>query len=256
MGLLHRKRADQKDGIDSSADTQATDADAPPPATQADTEAGPTQTHDLREDRDDTVVAPVAGPAPGPSHEEVPDDRETVTGAGHRRVPDHAMRAEDTAPAVVRERSWSFAPGQLVSLVAGSALVAVGAVALVRAGLGEPLDAPIVEVLGYQHTAWLGLAEIGLGALLMLAGTGPWGRWLSVLLGATAVVAGVVVLAEAGALPDELAAERDFGWPLVGLGAVVAVAAMALPVWRSTYTNVRAAELRDADQGRPFWSGR
>lgn len=146
----------------------------------------------------------------------------------------------------VRERTWTFAPGQVVSLAAGVALVVVGAIALMRAGVGEPLASPTVDVLTYSHTAWLGLAEIGLGALLILAGTGAWGRPLSVLLGAATVSAGVLVLAEPGQMPEELGLEKAYGWPLVILGAVVALAAMALPVWRRrTLTDDEIVDLRE-----------
>ncbi|HEX4868492.1 MAG TPA: hypothetical protein VFV32_12840 [Acidimicrobiales bacterium] len=160
-----------------------------------------------------------------------------------------------TTPAMIRERTWTFAPGQLVSLVAGGALAVVGAIALARAGMSTPLDSPVVDVLGWNHTAWLGIAELGLGAVLMLVGTGAWGRPLSVLLGAATVVAGVLVLAEAGSMPEELALEKSFGWPLIALGAVVALAAMALPVWRTNHTNVRTMDLRGEEHSRRhFWS--
>jgi hypothetical protein len=146
----------------------------------------------------------------------------------------------------VRERTWTFAPGQVISLAAGVGLVVVGAIALMRAGVGEPLASPTVDVLTYSHTAWLGLAEVGLGALLILAGTGAWGRPLSVLLGAATVCAGVLVLVEPGQMPEELGLEKDYGWPLVILGAVVALAAMALPVWRRrTLTDDEIVDLRE-----------
>ncbi|MGH9085963.1 MAG: hypothetical protein ACRDYW_10955 [Acidimicrobiales bacterium] len=151
----------------------------------------------------------------------------------------------------VRERTWTFAPGQVVSLAAGVGLVVVGAIALLRAGVGEPLASPTVEVLTYSHTAWLGLAEIGLGALLVLAGTGAWGRPLSVLLGAATVSAGILVLVEPGQMPEELGLEKSYGWPLVILGAVVALAAMTLPVWRRrTLTDDEIVDLREERRDR------
>ena len=55
-----------------------------------------------------------------------------------------------------RQRSWTFAPGQVVSLVVGVGFVIVGVLALVRAELDGSLATPVVEVLGYTHTAWLG----------------------------------------------------------------------------------------------------
>jgi hypothetical protein len=155
-------------------------------------------------------------------------------------------------PTRTRERSWTFAPGQLVSLAAGVGLVAIGLIAMIRAGIDGSFAEPTVDVLGYSHTAWLGLGEVGLGLLLILAGTGAWGRPLSVLLGAASVVAGILVLAEPGEMPDELGLEKAFGWPLIALGAVVAIAAMAVPVWRSHKVEHDEIDVRpDADAVRP-----
>ena len=61
--------------------------------------------------------------------------------------------------------------------------------------------------------------------LLVLAGTGAWGRPLSVLLGAAMMIAGVLIGAEPGEMPEELGLEQDFGWMLVLFGALVALAA-------------------------------
>ena len=176
-----------------------------------------------------------------------------------RRHDDVVRHDDATTPTLVRERTWTFAPGQLVSMVVGGALVVLGTLALLRAGISEPLDEPVVRVMGLDHTAWLGLGEIALGLLLMLVGAGAWGRPLSILIGAAMVVAGVIVVAESGSLPDELALERDFGWLLIPLGALVALAAMALPVWRNTHTNVRTLDLaghEERTEHRRFWQRR
>jgi hypothetical protein len=42
----------------------------------------------------------------------------------------------------------------------------------------------------------------------------------------------VLVAAEPAGMPDELGLEQDFGWVLIVSGAIVALASMALPVWR------------------------
>ena len=157
---------------------------------------------------------------------------------------DHDHPAVDTVDATkTRERTWTFAPGQLISFAIGVGLIAMGVVALIRAGLDGSLARPTVEVLELSHTAWLGLAEVGLGVLLLIAGSGAWGRFLSVPIGALMVIAGVLVLAEPSQVPDELGVERDFGWLLALLGGIVAVASMALPVWRTR--KVREVDLRD-----------
>ncbi|MET0903866.1 MAG: hypothetical protein ABWZ52_11545 [Acidimicrobiales bacterium] len=131
------------------------------------------------------------------------------------------------------ERVWTFAPGQLVSLIVGVGAVAIGLLAMVRAGIDGSFETPTVEVLGFTHTAWLGLAEVGVGVLLILAGIGAWGRPLSVILGAGMVIAGVLIGVAPDEMPAELAVEEDFGWALAAIGAVVAIAALALPVWRT-----------------------
>jgi hypothetical protein len=165
---------------------------------------------------------------------------------------EHVHHDTNTAitPSRTKERSWTFAPGQLVSLAVGVGFVAVGVVAMIRAGIDGSFETPVVDVLRFSHTAWLGLAEVGLGLLLVLTGTGAWGRPLSVLLGAAMVVAGILVLAEPGQMPDELGLEKDYGWPLIGFGALVALAALVLPVWRSHRIDHEAVDLRD-DSVRP-----
>jgi hypothetical protein len=174
-----------------------------------------------RSDDDDTVIEP--------KHR----DRVVVTDRGDR---------DDT---VVRERSWAFAPGQLISLIVGIGFVALGLVAMVRAGIDGSFSTPEVEVLGFSHTAWLGLAEVGAGVLLILAGTGPWGRPLSVLVGAAMMIAGVLIGTETEAMPEELAVEQDYGWMLVLCGAIVSLAAMVLPVWRSRRVRRNGVDVDD-----------
>ena len=58
-----------------------------------------------------------------------------------------------------------------MSLIVGVGAVAIGLVAMVRAGIDGSFETPTVEVLGFTHTAWLGLAGGRLGMLLVLAGT-------------------------------------------------------------------------------------
>jgi hypothetical protein len=181
-----------------------------------------------------------------------PDHDDTVVAHRHRD-PEIVTDRDDRDDVVVRERTWTFAPGQLISLVVGIGLVALGVVAMTRAGIDGSFKTPVVEVLGFTHTAWLGLAEVVAGLLLILAGTGAWGRALSVLVGAAMMISGVLIGAEASAMPDELAVEEDFGWMLVLLGALVALAAMVLPVWRSRRVRRNGVDIddrRDLDERR------
>lgn len=215
MRLLHRDRTDHDTSTDD--DTRADDTTVDGSRTEAVRVAPATDDPTVVHRPDDTVVA---------------DGTHRVERAD--RVERPVVADGDASPmaTTVRERTWTFAPGQVVSFAAGVATLAVGVIALLRAGVDASLAQPTVHILGYSHTAWLGLAEIGLGLLLVLAGSGAWGRPLSVLLGAATLVAGVLVLAEPGQMPSQLGIEKAFGWPLIALGAIVALAAMALPVWR------------------------
>jgi hypothetical protein len=167
------------------------------------------------------------------------DDTDVVERSDHDTVvrrdrdPEIVADRDRRDDVVIRERTWTFAPGQLISLVVGVGLVALGLVAMIRAGIDGSFATPTVEVLGFTHTAWLGLAEVGTGVLLILAGTGAWGRAVSVIVGAAMIICGVLIGMETASMPEELAVEEDFGWMLVLLGALVSLAAMVLPVWRS-----------------------
>ena len=144
----------------------------------------------------------------------------------------------------VRERHWDVAPGQIVSLVAGVGFVAIGLIAVLRAGFDGSLDQPVVDVLGYSHTAWLGLAEIGVGLVLMLAGSTVSGRSLSVLIGTLLVIGGILVVAVPEDMPAELGLEEGFGTPLIVVGAIVTLAAMLLPAWRTRRVDHQVADSR------------
>ena len=148
----------------------------------------------------------------------------------------HEQSAYDTADYrrdTVRERHWDVAPGQIISMIAGVGFIIVGVIAVVRAGVDTPLSAPVVTVLGYTHTAWLGLIEIGAGLLLMLAGLDPFARAGSAVLGALLVIAGVLMHAIPEDMPSQLAIDKDMGIPVAIVGAVVALAALILPAWRT-----------------------
>ena len=142
------------------------------------------------------------------------------------------------------ERFRTVAPGQIVSLVVGAAFIVVGVIAIVRAELDGSLADPVVEVLGYTHTAWLGIAEVAVGVILLLAGSTVAGRSLSCPHRALIAIAGALVLAIPEDLPEELGLEEGFGWPLLISGIVVAVAAMLMPAWRSHTVDHQPADMR------------
>jgi hypothetical protein len=149
----------------------------------------------------------------------------------------HQQEIRDVEPAgdyrdTVRERRWNVAPGQIVSAVAGVGFIVVGVIAVARAGLDTPLSTPVVTVMGYTHTAWLGLIEMAVGLLLLLAGLDPIARAASAVMGVLLVISGVLIQAIPEDLPSQLALDEDMGMPLVIVGLIVALAAVLLPAWR------------------------
>lgn len=132
---------------------------------------------------------------------------------------------------VVTERG--FSPGQVLILLAGAAALVLGIIAVVRTGIDDSLSDPVETVLWWDHTALLGLFEIGAGALMILGALHPAMRWLGGLVGLAAIVGGVLILAEVDWTMNELGATRDFGWVPIVIGAVAVIGA-AIPRVRRT----------------------
>jgi len=158
---------------------------------------------------------------------EMMGDRQMMREERTERWTDADVRQEDT----VVERG--FSPGQVLILLAGAASLVLGIIAVVRTGLDDSLSDPAETVLWWEHTALLGLFEIGAGALMILSALHPALRWLGGLVGLAAIVGGVLILSELDWTMNELGAERDFGWVPIGIGAVAVIGA-AIPRVRRT----------------------
>ena len=143
---------------------------------------------------------------------------------------------------VVRKRSFSV--GQLLAMIAGAALVALGVTALVQTGVDTPLSEPVEPVLGWDHTPLLGIIEIAAGALLIVFALRPGGRWLVAIVGAALIVGGGLILAEMDWAVDELGAEQEFGWVAIAAGAVAVLAAILTPRRYQRMTGTPVTEQR------------
>ncbi len=176
-----------------------------------------------RDDRRATV-------AEDPRTWDVPDDRTTVTS---RPVVEPTDRHEilEQRPWVVEEETVverGFSPGQILIVLAGAASLALGIAAVAATGLDGPLSQPVEQVLGWNHTALLGIIEIAAGAVMILSGLRAGARWIGGLVGLAAIVGGALILGRLDWTMNELGAERDFGWVAIGIGAVAVVGA-AIP---------------------------
>lgn len=139
-------------------------------------------------------------------------------------------RVETDQPAVAERDPYPsetiLTPAQIMSAIGGLLFIAFGIFAVARAGLSGPLSDPAVDVLGLQHTAAIGLIEVGVGTVLLLCATSPATRILSSLIGIALIVAGLVLLAGYDGLLSELNTESSFGWLPLGAGIVLFAATL------------------------------
>lgn len=158
--------------------------------------------------------------------QDVPDDRSGARFAardrdvGDRPVPPARRRHEtETTVETVRQR-WDI--GSLLAVASGVVLIVIGAVALVRTGVDTSWYDPVVRVAGIDHTALLGAVEVGVGALLVLAGLAG-ARTFAALVALVAGVGATLVAIEPDLVDRELALERGWAIALAAGGILLAL---------------------------------
>ena len=72
-----------------------------------------------------------------------------------------------------RRRGFRQVWDSIIVGAVGTVLLLFGLIAFVRAGTDGPWDQPVVEVLGFTHTATLGIVEMAFGVLLLLSAVSP-----------------------------------------------------------------------------------
>ena len=132
-----------------------------------------------------------------------------------------------------------FYADAIVAAVVGLVMLVVGLLVVVRAGLGGDLREPVVQVLGFSHTAILGLVEAALGAVLLVSGATS-SRSGAVFFGAIAGIAGFIGAVQTASFARSLALETSMAWWVCVVGAVVALTALVAPRWYSRTTEVRS----------------
>lgn len=148
----------------------------------------------------------------------------------------------DTLDAVDRtDIVGAWAIGPIVAALSGAVMLLWGLIVIARAGLGEPIDEPVVEVAGLRATALLGIIVGAAGLVLIL--TAATAARMAVL--AVAVIIGVaaaVLTIEPTVEEQWLAGERTLGVFVLVLMALTAAA--ALVPGRRTVSRRRRAALR------------
>ena len=133
-----------------------------------------------------------------------------------------------------------FAVDSMVAALVGAFLLIMGILAMLRAGLGGTLRLPVVEVLGFTHTAVLGLTETAIGLMLLIAGASR-SRSGALFFGIVLAIAGFIGAVQIDSLKNWWALEKSFAWLVAIAGLAVALAALLVP-----RTAVRTRELHVA----------
>jgi hypothetical protein len=137
----------------------------------------------------------------------------------------------------------------------GGAGIVVGFYALIRAGINtNDFSRPAVTVLTIEHTPLLAIAEVGFGALMVLAAMTPrFGRIMIGLLSATLVAFGAALLyaPRTNRLHHWFGVVHHQGWSFVATGTTGLIATLTIPtIIRHTIVRSEPAaqpDTRDAD---------
>ena len=148
-----------------------------------------------------------------------------------QEVPVHDRYVVAAEPAVERRtrataRRWAF--DSAVCGAVGIVFAVVGLIAVTRGGFDGSLSDPIVDVVGFQHTTLLGLIEIGVGAVLLLAAAVA-SRGAAVFFGVLLGIGSFVGAIESDRFADRLGLESNFAWISFVLAVVVVLAALLVP---------------------------
>ena len=135
------------------------------------------------------------------------------------------------------ERRWALDASDIISLLAGLLFIVMGLLALVKLGFSDFPSEELTDAFGLAHTQLVGIVSIVLG-LLLVAGCGSVGRSVTIFGGALTLVVGIVVVAANEELDPTIATEEAYGWLAVVVGAVVLLAAIAIPSVATRYDRV------------------
>ncbi len=108
----------------------------------------------------------------------------------HREV---AETPAGTAASV--HRVQRFSPGQVLGGAVGAVLVVFGIIVVTRTGIDAHLNTPVTKIAGLTQSAWVGLAELAVGLLLVLSTASIAFRGLMGAMAVLLIVGGVVLAA-------------------------------------------------------------
>jgi hypothetical protein len=143
---------------------------------------------------------------------------------------------------------YRWSPANVIVVLAGVALAALGIVALIRTGINETWYTPVETVARINHTPLLGAIEVGVGALLVILGL-LGVRMLTAFVCLVGAVAAAVAAMDPARFETELAIERWWAIALAAGGAALAILLM-LPRPMVTVDRPRRGLRRRGGHGR------
>jgi len=121
----------------------------------------------------------------------------------------------------VDSHTWSdISMAQVIHAIAGLFLIVIGCIAMARGGFNGNLTEQESQVLGILHSTAIGMVEVGLGLLLLIAALTPAAKAFGGFVGALLIVAGIVVVSASTSTLQDLHTERALGWIALIVGAV------------------------------------
>jgi hypothetical protein len=118
-------------------------------------------------------------------------------------------------------------PGQVIAGVLGLVIAVVGIMAVSRGGIDSSLNVPMVRTAGLDQSAMLGLAELGVGLLLILGALSYAARGLIVGVGVVMVLGGVFLGAAGPTILRDVGTVHGTGWVIM-IGGIIAIVAGSL----------------------------
>ena len=143
---------------------------------------------------------------------------------------------------------YKWSPANVLVVLAGVALAALGILALIRTEINETWYTPVETVARINHTPLLGAIEVGVGALLVILGL-LGVRTLTAFVCLAGAVAAAVAAMDPARFETELAIERWWAIALAAGGAALAVLLM-LPRPMVTVDRPRRGRRRRRGYGR------
>jgi hypothetical protein len=120
---------------------------------------------------------------------------------------------------------YKWSPANVLVVLAGVALAALGILALIRTEIDETWYTPVETVARIDHTPLLAAIEVGVGALLVILGL-LGVRMLTAFVCLAGAVAAAVAAMDPARFEAELAIERWWAIALAAGGAALAVLLM------------------------------